>query len=93
MTIQNRVNLADFVSYSKQRKLQNQNLFQNIFLVKSVQNRAQKIKKVRKFYIFITNCFMNVQIGSILLFFCSSDLCLLCYVCLKFLKFKYLFSI
>ena len=41
MTIQNRVNFADFVSNSKQRKLQNQNLFQNIFKVKAVKNRAQ----------------------------------------------------
>ena len=61
MTIQNRVNFADFVSNSKQRKLLNQNLFQNIFKVKVVQNRPQNIRKVRQFYICITNCFVTIQ--------------------------------
>ena len=61
MTIQNRVNFADFVSNFKQRKLLNQNFFQNIFKVKVVQNRPQNIRKVRQFYICITNCFMTIQ--------------------------------
>ena len=61
VTIQNRVNFADFVSNSKQRKLLNQNLFQNIFKVKAVQNRPQNIRKVRQFYICKTNCFMTIQ--------------------------------
>ena len=43
VTIQNRVNFANFVRNSKQRKLPNQNLFQNIFKVKAVQNRVQNI--------------------------------------------------
>ena len=36
MTIQNRVNFADFVSNFKQRKLLNQKFFQNIFESKDV---------------------------------------------------------
>ena len=52
MTIQNRVNFADFVSNSKQRKLLNQNVFQNILKVKAVQHRAQNIRTVSQFYIF-----------------------------------------
>ena len=61
VTIQNRVNLDDFVSKSKQRKLLNQNLFQNLFKVKAVQDRPKKIRKVRQFYNCITNCFMTIQ--------------------------------
>ena len=61
MTIQNRVNFADFVSNFKKRKLLNQNFFQNIFEVKAVQNRPQNIRKMRQFYICITNCFMTIQ--------------------------------
>ena len=63
MTIQNRVNFADFVSNFKQRKLLNQKFFQNIFEVKAVQNRPQNIRKMRQFYICITNCFMTIQSG------------------------------
>ena len=46
MTIQIRFNFTNFVSNLdyKQRILQNQNLFHNIFLVKAVQNRAQSIR-------------------------------------------------
>ena len=39
----------------------NQNFFQNIFEVKAVQNRPQNIRKMRQFYICITNCFMTIQ--------------------------------
>ena len=61
MTIQNRVNFADFVSNFKQRKLLNQKIFSNIFFVKAVQNRPLNIRKARQFYICITNCFMTIQ--------------------------------
>ena len=60
MTYQNRIIFADFVCNSKQRKLLIQNLFQNIFKVKAVQNRALNIRKVRSFYVCITNCFMTI---------------------------------
>ena len=86
------VNLADCVSNSKQRKHLIQNLFQNIFQVKVVQNRAQNIRKMRQFYTCITNCFMAIQNRVIFLNLCNSALCLLCYVSEKCLQFKYLFS-
>ena len=37
------------------------NFISNIFNVKAVQNRPQNIRKVRQFYICITNCFMTIQ--------------------------------
>ena len=58
--------------YSKQPKLLNQSLFQNILNLKAAQNRHKNIRKVTQFYICITNCFMTIQRGLILLFFCSS---------------------
>ena len=78
----NRVNFADFVSNSKLRKVQNQNLFQNIFYVKAVQNRPQNIRKVRQFYICTTNCFMTIQnrvnfVIFLQICFMSAMLCLL----------------
>ena len=55
--------ILSILLYSKQQKLLNQNLFQNILKVKAVQNRPQNIRKVRQFYICITNCFMTIQSG------------------------------
>ena len=72
MTIQTRVNFADFVSNFKQRKLLNQHFFQNIFKVKVVQNRPQNIRKVRQFYICITNCFITIQNWVNFVIFCRS---------------------
>ena len=55
--VQNWVNSVNFVIlYSKHQKLLNQNVFQNIFKVKAVQNRPQNIWKVRQFYICLFIC-------------------------------------
>ena len=81
ITIQNRVDFDDFVSNFKQIKLLNQKNFLYIFKVKAVQNRPQNIRKVKQFYICITNCFMAIQNWVNFSLFCKSVLCLLCYFC------------
>ena len=62
--VQNWVNSVNFVIlYSKHQKLLNQNVFQNIFKVKAVQNRPQNIWKVRQFYICLFICIKWTSYG------------------------------